>query len=41
LRAPGLKGHIYRTSKRSELLSEQGKGSNRTKSVVRARVERI
>ena len=41
LRARGQKSHIHRKGRRGKPLSEQGKGSNRTKSAVRARVEHI
>ncbi|PWK55135.1 DDE family transposase [Silicimonas algicola] len=41
LRARSLKSHIHRKGKRGKPLTEQGKGSNRTKSSVRARVEHI
>ena len=41
LRALKLKSKIHRKGKRSKPLTEQGKGSNRTKSSVRARVEHI
>ena len=36
-----LKSHIHRKGKRGKPLSEQGKGSNRTKSSVRVRVEHV
>ena len=41
LRACKLKSHIHRKGKRGKPLTEQGKGSNRTKSSVRARVEHV
>ncbi len=41
LRALKLKSHIHRKGKRGKPLTEQAKGSNRTKSSVRARVEHI
>lgn len=41
LRARKLKSHIHRKGKRSKPLTEQAKGSNRTKSAVRVRVEHI
>lgn len=41
LRAGKLKRHIHRKGKRGKPLTEQGKGSNRTKSSVRARVEHV
>lgn len=41
LRARGLKSHTHRKGKRGKPLTEQGKGSNRTKSTARARVEQI
>lgn len=41
LRAGKLKSHIHRKGKRGKPLTEQGKGSNRTKSSVRARVEHV
>jgi len=36
-----LKSHIHRKGKRGKPLTEQAKGSNRTKSKVRVRVEHI
>ena len=41
LRDRKLKSHIHRKGKRGKPLSEQGKGSNRTKSTVRVRVEHV
>ena len=41
LRAAKLTSHIHRKGKRGKPLTEQGKGSNRTKSTVRVRVEHI
>jgi IS5 family transposase len=41
LRDRKLKSHIHRKGKRGKPPSEQGKGSNRTKSTVRARVEHV
>lgn len=41
LRARGLKSRIQRKGKRGKPLSEQAKGSNRTKSSVRVRVEHV
>ncbi len=41
LRACKLNSHIHRKGKRGKPLTEQGKGSNRTKSSVRARVEHV
>ncbi len=41
LRARQLKSHIHRKGKRGKPLTEQAKGSNRTKSSVRVRVEHI
>ena len=41
LRAAKLTSHIHRKGKRGEPLTEQAKGSNRTKSTVRVRVEHI
>lgn len=41
LRARGLTSRIHRKGKRGKPLSKQGKGSNRTKSSVRARVEHV
>jgi len=41
LRARNLKSHIHRKGKRGKPLTEQAKGSNRTKSTVRVRVEHI
>lgn len=41
LRDKKLKGHIHRKGKRGKPLTEQAKGSNRTKSRVRVRVEHI
>lgn len=41
LKAAKLTGHIHRKGKRGKPLTEQGKGSNRTKSTVRVRVEHI
>ena len=41
LRARKLKSHIHRKGKRGKPLTEQAKGSNRTKSTVRGRVEHI
>jgi len=41
LRALKLKSHIHRKGKRGKPLTEQAKGSNRTKSSVRVRVEHI
>lgn len=41
LRARQLKSHIHRKGKRGKPLTEQAKGSNRTKSTVRVRVEHI
>ena len=41
LRALKLTSHIHRKGKRGKPLTEQGKGGNRTKSSVRARVEHV
>ncbi|PIL11725.1 hypothetical protein P775_28725 [Puniceibacterium antarcticum] len=41
LRARQLKSHIHRKGKRGKPLTDQAKGSNRTKSTVRVRVEHI
>ena len=41
LRTLHLKSHIHRKGKRGKPLTEQAKGSNRTKSSVRVRVEHI
>jgi IS5 family transposase len=41
LRARKLKSHIHRRGKRGKPLTKQAKGSNRTKSTVRVRVEHI
>ena len=41
LRARNLKSHIHRKGKRGKPLTDQAKGSNRTKSTVRVRVEHI
>jgi IS5 family transposase len=41
LRARQLKSHIHQKGKRGKPLTEQAKGSNRTKSTVRVRVEHI
>jgi IS5 family transposase len=41
LRALELKSHIHRKGKRGKPLTKQAKGSNRTKSTVRVRVEHI
>ena len=41
LRARDLKSRIHRKGKRGKPLSEQAKGSNRTKSTVRVRVEPV
>jgi IS5 family transposase len=41
LRDRKLKSHIHRKGKRGKPLSEQGKGSNRTKSSVWVRVEHV
>ena len=41
LRARTLKSHIHRKGKRGKPLTEQAKGSNRTKSSVRVRVEHV
>ena len=41
LRASRLKSHVHRKGKRGKPLTEQAKGSNRTKSTVRARVEHV
>ena len=41
LRARQLKSHIHRKGKPGKPLTEQGKGSNRTKSTVRVRVEHV
>jgi IS5 family transposase len=41
LRVRNLKSHIHRKGKRGKPLTEQAKGSNRTKSSVRVRVEHI
>lgn len=41
LRAQKLKSHIHRKGKRGKPLTEQAKGSNRTKSTVRVRVEHV
>ena len=41
LKAAKLTSHIHRKGKRGKPLTEQGKGSNRTKSTVRVRVEHI
>jgi IS5 family transposase len=41
LKAAKLTSHIHRQGKRGKPLTEQGKGSNRTKSAVRVRVEHI
>lgn len=41
LRARGLKSHILRKGKRGKPLTDQAKGSNRTKSRARVRVEHV
>lgn len=41
LHALELKSHIHRKGKRGKPLTEQAKGSNRTKSTVRIRVEHV
>lgn len=41
LRTRQLKSHIHRRGKRGKPLTEQAKGSNRTKSSVRVRVEHV
>jgi|TARA_R110002020_G_C16227069_1_gene768067 IS5 family transposase len=41
LRARKLKSHIHRKGKRGKPLTDQAKGSNRTKSTVRVRVEHV
>ena len=41
LKAAKLTSHIHRKGKRGKSLTEQAKGSNRTKSAVRVRVEHI
>ena len=41
LRARKLRSHIHRKGKRGTPLTEQAKGSNRTKSSVRVRVEHV
>ncbi len=41
LRAGKLKSHIRRKGKRGKPLTDQAKGSNRTKSTVRVRVEHV
>jgi len=41
LRDRKLKSHIHRKGKRGKPLTDQSKGSNRTKSTVRVRVEHI
>ena len=41
LRARQLKSHIHRKGKRGKPLTDQAKGSNRTKSTVRVRVEHV
>ena len=41
LRDQKLKSHIHRKGKRGKPLTEQAKGSNRTKSTVRVRVEHV
>jgi IS5 family transposase len=41
LRDRKLKSHIHRKGKRGKPLTDQAKGSNRTKSSVRVRVEHI
>ena len=41
LRDRKLKSHIHRKGKRGKQLTHQAKGSNRTKSSVRVRVEHI
>jgi IS5 family transposase len=41
IRALKLKSRIHRKGKRGKPLTEQGKGSNRTKSAMRARVEHV
>jgi IS5 family transposase len=41
LKARKLKSHLHRKGKRGKPLTEQAKGSKRTKSSVRARVEHI
>ena len=41
LRARGLRSHIHRKGKRGKPLTEHAKGSNRTKSKVRVRVEHV
>jgi len=41
LRTRQLKSHIHRRGKRGKLLTEQAKGSNRTKSSVHVRVEHV
>lgn len=41
LKAQGLKSHIHRKGQRGKPLTEQAKGSNRTKSKARVRVEHV
>jgi IS5 family transposase len=41
LRDQKLIGHIHRKGMRGKPLTEQAKGSNRTKSIVRVRVEHV
>ena len=41
LRARRLKSHIHRKGKRGKPLTEQAKGSNRTRSGIRVRVEHV
>ena len=41
LRGMRLESHIHRKGRRGKPLTEQGKGSNRTKSSGRARVEHV
>jgi IS5 family transposase len=41
LRARNLRSHIHRKGKRGKPLTGQAKGSNRTKSTVRVRVEHV
>jgi transposase, IS5 family len=41
LRACKLKSHVHRTGKRGKPVTRKAKGSNRTKSSVRPRVEHV
>jgi IS5 family transposase len=41
LRARGLRSHVRHKGRRGKPLTEQAKGSNRTKSTVRSRVEHV